>query len=218
MCDFSHRLLRNIVPRSWWPDEWDWDALRSFHFVIGELLSVPSFMQKTEFRAKALKVDRTIIEVELERGRKTKSDAVVKAAMGESFNSFIDQGRQNTKYVSKGLLRTSTFKSELVIGLACFDFGVLFESPKTLAVDCYQHVFQSFSSRGWLAQKIRNVRIDDYVEFVDALDMFNWMILVLDQPWRTWFCFHFRMFRIITEGVFMEFVQIVVSLLEPCCF
>ena len=59
------------------------------------------------------------------------------------------------------------FKSDLVIGLACFDYAVLFKLPKTLAVDCYQHLFQSFSSRGWVARGLRNVHIDDYVEFID---------------------------------------------------
>ena len=39
--------------------------------------------------------------------------------------------------------------------------------PKIVAVDCYQLVFQSFSSQGWVARELRNVHIDDYVEFVD---------------------------------------------------
>ena len=39
MCDFLHRLLRRIVACSCLPDEWDWDALRSFYFSVGELLS-----------------------------------------------------------------------------------------------------------------------------------------------------------------------------------
>ena len=97
MCDFLHRLLRRIVSRSCWPDEWDWYALRSFDFSVGELLSIPEFMQKTEFRAKALKVARSKIDVERERGKKAKSDAVEKTVMAESFNPFIDQGRQYNK-------------------------------------------------------------------------------------------------------------------------
>ena len=64
-------------------------------------------------------------------------------------------------------MRHPTFKSDLVIGLACFDYAVLFKLPKTVAVDCYQHLFQSFSSRGWVAPELRNVHIDDYVEFID---------------------------------------------------
>ena len=162
MCDFYHRLLRRIVSRSCLPAEWDWDALRSFDFAVSELLGIPEFMQKT-----VLKVARSKIDVERERGKKGKSDAVAKTVMGESFNPFIDQGRQYIKYVAKELMKHPTFKSDLVIGLASFDYSVLFRLPKTVAVDCYQHLFQSFSSRGWVARELRNVHIDDYVEFID---------------------------------------------------
>ena len=143
-----HRLLRRIVSRSCLPAEWGLDALRSFDFAVGELLGIPEFMQKTEFRAKVLKVARSKIDVERERGKKGKTDAVAKTVMGESFNPLIDQGRQYIKYAAKELMRHPTFKSDLVIGLACFDYAELFKLPKTVAVDCYQHLFQSFSSRG----------------------------------------------------------------------
>ena len=167
MCNFLHRLLRRIVSWSCLPAEWDWDALRSFDFAVGELLGIPEFMQKTEFRAKVLKLARSKIDVERERGKKVKSDAVAKTVMGESFNPFIDQGRQYIKYVAKELMKHPTFKSDVVIGLACFDYAVLFKLSKTVAVDCYQHLFQSFRSRGWAALELRNVHIDDYLEFID---------------------------------------------------
>ena len=141
--------------------------MRSFDFAVGDLLSIPEFMQKTEFQAEALKVARSRIDVERERGKKAKSHAVAKTVMGESFNPFIDQGRQYIYYAAKELLRHPTFKSNLVIGLACCDYAVLFKLPKTVAADCNQHVFQSFSSRGWVARELRNVHIDDYVGFVD---------------------------------------------------
>ena len=167
MCDFLHRLLRRIVSRTCLPAEWDWDALRSFDFAVSELLGIPEFMQKTELGAKLLKVARSKIDVERERGKKGKSDAVAKTVMGESFNPFIDQARQYIKYVAKELMKHPTFKSDSVIGLACFDNKVLFKLPKTVAVDCYQQLFQSFNSRGWVARELRNVHIDDYVEFMD---------------------------------------------------
>ena len=169
MCDFLKRLLRWIVPRNCLPNEWDWDALRSFIFAGGGLLSIPQFMQKTEFRAKALNVARSKIDVECERGKKAKSDAVAKRVMGELFSPFIDQGGQYSKYVAKELLRQPTFKWDLVIGLACFDVAVLSKLPKTFAVDCYQHVYQSLSSPGWVVRELRNVHMDDYVEFVDDM-------------------------------------------------
>ena len=169
MCDFLHRLLRRVVSRDCLPSEWDWDALRSFDFSVGELLGIPEFMRKTEFRSKVLKVAKSKIDVERERGKKARSDSVAKTVMGESFNPFINQGRQYVKYVAKELVKHPAFKSDLVIGLAWFDYGVLFKLPKTVAVDCSQHLFQSFSSRGWVARELRNVHIDHYVEFVDNL-------------------------------------------------
>ena len=134
---------------------------------MSELLGISEFMQKTEFRTKVLKVAQSKIDVERGRGKKGKSDVVAKTVMGESFNPFIDQGRQHIKYVAKELMKHPTFKSDLVVGLASFDSSVLFKLPKTVAIDCYQHLFQSFSSRGWIARELRNVHIDDYVEFID---------------------------------------------------
>ena len=64
-------------------------------------------------------------------------------------------------------MKHPTFKSDLVVGLANFDCSVLFNLPKTVAIDCYQHLFQSFSSRRWFARELRNIHIDDYVEFID---------------------------------------------------
>ena len=119
---FLHRLLRRIVPWSCLPAEGYWDALRSFDFPVGELMSIPEFMQKAEFRAKVSKVARSKIDVELERGKKSKSDVVAKTVMGESFNPFIDQGRQCLKNVAIEITRHPTFKQDLVVGLACFDF------------------------------------------------------------------------------------------------
>ena len=153
--DFLHRSLRRIVPRSCLPDEWDRDALRSHDSAAAELLSIPDFMQKTEFRTKALKVARSKIDVEHERGKKTKSDAVVKTVMGESFNFFIDQGRKSIKNVAKELLMHLPSKSDITIGPACFDYAVLLKLPMIVVVECYQNVFQSCSSRAGLQESFK---------------------------------------------------------------
>ena len=89
MCDFLHRLLRRIVSRRCLPAEWDWDALQSFDFAVSELLGIPEFMQKTEFRAKVLKVAGAKVDVEREHGKKGKSDAIAKTEMGESSNPLL---------------------------------------------------------------------------------------------------------------------------------
>ena len=158
MCDFIYQLLRTIVPRSCLPDEWDWEALRSL-----------DFMQKTQFRAEAMKVAKSMIDIEREREKKGNSDAVVKTLIGESSNPFIDQGRQYIKHVARELLRQPTFKSALIFGPACFDYAALVKLPKTVAVDCYHHVYQSFSSRGWVARELQNLHMDVYLEFVDDI-------------------------------------------------
>ena len=203
MCDFLHRLIRRVVARRFLPAEWDWDALRSFDFAVVELLNIPELMQKTEFWAKVLKVARSKINVERECGTKGKSDVVAQVVKGESFTPFIDQSRRDIKYVAKELMRHPTFKSVLVIGWACFDYAVLFKLPKTVAVDCYQHLIQSLSSRGWIARELWNVHIDDYVKFLgdvrhvyldelgvgpDIEDMVSFLSLCPDLPRRefTW--------------------------------
>ena len=216
MCDFLHRLLRRIVARSCLPAEGDWDEFRSFDFAV-ELLGIPEFMQKAEYWAKLLKVARSKIDVERERGKKAKSDVVAKTVMGGSFNPFIDPGRQFIKYGAKELLRHPTFKSDLVIGFACFDYPVLFKLPETVAVDYYQHLFQIFSSRGWVARELRNVHIDDYIDLIDDVrhvyldelgvapdveDMVSFFSSCPELSER--------------ERVYLGLFQIVLSLLGPC--
>ena len=86
-------------------------------------------------------------------------------------------------------MRHPTFKSDLVIGLACFDYAVLSKLPKAVAVDCYQHLFQTFSSRVWVARELRNVHLDDYVEFIDDVRHVYLTSWVLGLMLRTWFLF-----------------------------
>ena len=67
------------------------------------------------------------------------------------------------------VLRHQTFKSDLVVGLACFDYSVLLVLPKGQATDCYARLFQSFCVRGWLPKELKYVHMDDYLEFIDDL-------------------------------------------------
>ena len=55
------------------------------------------------------------------------------------------------------------------MGKACFDYPTLFVLSRPQAIACYRHLVQSFSSRGWLAKELKNVHMDDYVEFIDDL-------------------------------------------------
>ena len=69
MLNFLHRLLRRIVERDTLPDESDWEALRQYDFIETKFLDVPSFMEKTEFRAKAMRVAKSKIDVEREKSK-----------------------------------------------------------------------------------------------------------------------------------------------------
>ena len=50
---------------------------------------------------------------------------------------------------------------------------MLFEFPKAVAVDCYHHIFQSFSLRCLLAQELQNVNMDEYVKLLDDVRQVN---------------------------------------------
>ena len=89
--------------------------------------------------------------------------------IGSTFNPFIETGRSYLRYVAKELIKHPSFKSDLVMGMASFDYTTLFVLTQPQAIECYRHLFQSFSSRGWLAKEFKNVHMDDYVEFVDDL-------------------------------------------------
>ena len=162
MLGFLHRLLRRIVTRDFLPDEEDWDSLLEFDFTNVQLLSVSQFMEKTDFRAA-----KGRISVEREKNKKLRTDVVAGTVMGEMFNPQVDQWRAYIRYVCKELINHPTFKSDLVVGLACFDYAVLFTMPKDQAARCYSHLFHSFCVRGWLAKELKNIHMDDYMEFID---------------------------------------------------
>ena len=150
MLDFLHRLLRRIVSSECLPDENEWDALLGFDFTDVQLLSVSQFMEKTEFRTKAMRAAKGRINFEKEKSKKAKTDVIASAVMGDMFNPHVNQGRAYIRYVCSELLKHPTFKSDLVVGMACFDYSVLFMLPRGQAKDCYARLFQSFCVRGWL--------------------------------------------------------------------
>ena len=76
------------------------------------------------------------VNVEKEKSKKSKTDVIASAVMGDLFNPHVDQGRAYNRYVCSELLKHPTFKFDLVVGLACFDFFVLFTLPRGKAMDC----------------------------------------------------------------------------------
>ena len=127
-------------------------------------------MEKPEFRAKALRVGKLKTDVEREKSKRQKpSEAVARSVIGATFNPFFETGRSYLRYVAKELIKHPPFKPDLVMGMASLDYSTLFVLSRPQAIECYRHLFQSFSSRGWLAKELKNVQMDDYVEFVDDL-------------------------------------------------
>ena len=169
MLDILHRLLRRIVTRGCLPEKDDWDALLEFDFTKVQLLSVSEFMKKTEFRTKAMRAAKGRINVEREKNMKVGTGVVAGTVMGEMFNPNVDQGRAYLPYVCKELINHPTFKSDFVVGLACFDYAVLLTMPKNQAAGWFLRWFHSFCVRGWLAKELKNIHQDDYMEFIDDI-------------------------------------------------
>ena len=71
MLDFLHRL-RRIVELDIFPDESDWEALQHYDFTSTKFLDKPSFMEKTEFRATAMRVVKSKNDVEREQVKRQK--------------------------------------------------------------------------------------------------------------------------------------------------
>ena len=160
----------------------DWEALRQYDLTLTKFLDVPSFMQKTEFRVKTMRVTKSKIDVEREKSKRQKpSKAVARFVIGATFNPFIDTARTYIRHVAKELIKHPSFKLGLVRCMACFDYSTLFVFPRLQAIECFRHLFQSFIYRGWLAKKLRNIHMVDYVEFIDNLRMCNWLMLVVGQ-------------------------------------
>ena len=169
MLDFLHRLLRRIVTRDCLPEEDAWDALIEFDFTNAQFLSVSQFMEKTEFRTKAMRAAKGRINVEKKKNKKVRTDVVAGIVMVEMFNPHVDHGRAYIRYVCKELINHPTFKSDLVVGWACFDYVVLSTMPKDQAPGCYSRLFYSFCVRGRLAKERKNIHMDDYMEFTDDI-------------------------------------------------
>ena len=127
MLNFLHLLLRRIMERETLPDENDWEALRQYDFIDTKFVDVPSFMEKTEFRAKAMRVAKSKIDVERVKSKHQRSSEVVaRSVIGAIFNPFIETGRSYIRCVAKELIKHPSLESDLVMGMASFDYSTLF--------------------------------------------------------------------------------------------
>ena len=69
------------------------------------------------------------------------------------------------------LPKRPTFKSDSVVGLACFDYSDLLTLHRSQAAEFYCRLFRSFCVLGLLSNELRNIHIDDYMQFVDDLQV-----------------------------------------------
>ena len=99
MLDFFHRLLRRILSQESLPEENDWDALLGFEFIDAHLLTVSQFMEKTEFRTKAMRAAKRRFNVEKEKSKKSKTDVIARTVMGDMFNPQTNQGSAYIRYI-----------------------------------------------------------------------------------------------------------------------
>ena len=137
MLNFLHRLLRRIVQRETLPDENDWEALRQYDFIDTKFLDVPSFMEKIEFRAKAMWVAKSKTDVEREKPKRQRpSEVVARSVIGATFNPFFETGRSYIHYVAKEVIKHPSFKSDLVMGMASFYYSTLFVLDRSQAIEC----------------------------------------------------------------------------------
>ena len=90
MLDFLHRLLRRIIVRESLPEDSDWDALLGFDFTGVQLLSISEFMEKTEFRTKAMRAAKGRINVEKEKSKRSKTEVIASSVMGDMFNPYVN--------------------------------------------------------------------------------------------------------------------------------
>ena len=77
-----------------------------------QLLSVSRFMEKIEFPTKAMRAAQGRINSEKEENKKTRTDVIASANMGDVFNPLVDYGRAYFGYVCKEILKHPTFVSD----------------------------------------------------------------------------------------------------------
>ena len=126
------------------PEEVDRNALLKIDFTNAQLFSVSQFMETNETRTNAMRAAKGRTKVEREKNKKGRTDVVAGTAMGEMFIPHVDQGRAYIRYVCKELINHPTFKSNFVVGLACFDYAVLFTMAEDRAAGSYLRLFHIF--------------------------------------------------------------------------
>ena len=164
---FLHGNLRCILLCRFLPKQDDGGSLKCFEFLKKDLLENGQCMLKTSSLDRALSVVNEKIIAEKRNGEWVSFCCVCR--INESYNPFLDACREFLKRVCEGLLQHPAWKSDLVVGPACFEYSGLFELSKSQCAECFKQLFESFSDRNWIAVGDRGRLKDCYTEFVDDL-------------------------------------------------
>ena len=141
MLDFLQQLLRllqRFVVCDSMTVESDWQILSQYGFASTNFLDVPSFLEKTELRARSMPVSKLKVDAVREKiKRHGSSEICALSLIGATVNRFLDSGRIYIRYVPKELFKHPSFKWDLVMGMAWFDYSTLFVLPLLQAIECY---------------------------------------------------------------------------------
>ena len=169
MVNFLHRLIRRVLQRASLPQEDDRDSIDRSDFVKKELLSNEQFMVKTTVKDRALTVVKAQIDVEKSRKKSGGSRKAATFVIVEEYTPFNEACREFIRQLCLDMLSHITFNSDLVVGLASFDYDVLFTLPKSQSLDCFKLLFKSSGDRKWKSKDLRSTFEDCYIEFLDDL-------------------------------------------------
>ena len=129
-------------------------------YIVLILLGVPIMLleifEKNHFYTAALGVVKASADVENETSRKKSSTQVVTAShVDRTVKLYLGLARTYVMFICNGLSARCLWKSDLVKGLASYDYCVFFELPKEQASSCYGCLFNRLSVRGWFAKELR---------------------------------------------------------------
>ena len=113
--------------------EANWPTLRIrlgniaiFCFCCDRVIECSRFHAKDPMSWQSVKDRQVQTDKGRNTGKRTKAGVVAKAVMGETFNPLINQAPRYLLYVMRELLKHLSFKSDLVVGSARFDYRVFF--------------------------------------------------------------------------------------------
>ena len=150
MTSFFYCLLRRIVSKVCLTTESDWESVHKFDSAGKAILG---FMKKPHYWNFALRVAKATVEVERERERESGQknigeQTVTSVVLEELLNPFLESARNYLKFVCDGIPVHVTWKSDIVKGLACFDYAVIFHLQKEQVSACLGSLFKKLLSQG----------------------------------------------------------------------